>query len=604
MKNILISIIAVFMTLGCSSNEYEEAAWNVVKKFNNNTTELTSFLEYYKTNGDREKYEAACFIIANMPGKYSLIGENQICDLNVVKSDSLIYSLETSFDIRNSSPFLKQYSFSQFLEYILPYRIFNEPLEYYWKSDCLRHFHSDEKSDIIKAAKEINSQVKIKLSIENYGDDIQSYSEIMSSKYGKCDDRTSLLVMALRANGIPAAYEFVPCWGSSNNGHSFVSIVLPDDSICPLQNQDEISSENYVHRKTPKIYRHMYSGKRPLKEKYFSPDMFCHNDIMDVTCMHNIGKREVKANIIGHNNGYNYLSVFSPSGWIPVARAKSEKFENIGTGTLTFANENSIEAIGLGDGILYLPISYLNDGSVIPVGNPMIVSDCFVCEIEPDTTNKESVILTRKYPLSLRIVDFARLMRFGTFEAANEKDFSDAVEIYKIKEIPESRLQTIEVKLDKPYRYVRYKRPKGTFSIAELKLLDADKNKLPYVPMECDILMADKDIIKVFDNDPLTYYELKASNLDIWVGMDLKRATDFTFIEFAPRNDDNSVYPGDVYELFYWNHKWISLGIQKAKDFNIKYDNVPKNALLWLRNLTRGHEERPFTYDGGNQVWW
>ena len=38
MKNILISIIAVFMTLGCSSNEYEEAAWNVVKKFNNNTT--------------------------------------------------------------------------------------------------------------------------------------------------------------------------------------------------------------------------------------------------------------------------------------------------------------------------------------------------------------------------------------------------------------------------------------------------------------------------------------------------------------------------------------------------------------------------------------
>lgn len=54
-------------------------------------------------------------------------------------------------------------------------------------------------------------------------------------------------------------------------------------------------------------------------------------------------------------------------------------------------------------------------------------------------------------------------MRFGTFEATNEKDFSDAVEIYKIKEIPESRLQTIEVKLDKPYRYVRYKRPKGTF---------------------------------------------------------------------------------------------------------------------------------------------
>lgn len=426
----------------------------------------------------------------------------------------------------------------------------------------------------------------------------------MSSKYGKCDDRTSLLVMALRANGIPAAYEFVPCWGSSNNGHSFVSIILPDGSICPLQNQDEISSENYVHRKTPKIYRHMYSGKKPLKEKYFSPDMFRHNDIMDVTCMHKIGKRDVKANITDHNNGYNYLAVFSPSGWIPVARAESDKFENVGTGTLAFTNDSPIEAIGLGDGILYLPVSYLNDGSVIPVGNPMIVSDCSVYEIEPDTTNKESVTLTRKYPLASRIINFARLMRFGIFEAANKKDFSDAVEIYKIKEIPESRLQTIEVNPDKPYRYVRYKRPKGTFSIAELRLLDSGKNKLPYTPIECDFLIDDKDISKVFDNDPLTYYELKANSLDIWVGMDLKRASDFSFIEFAPRNDDNSVYPGDMYELFYWNNKWISLGTQKAEDFNIKFDNVPKNALLWLRNLTKGHEERPFTYENGKQVWW
>ena len=108
MKNILLSIIAVFMTFGCSSNKYEGTAWEVVKQSNNNAKELTSFLEYYKTNGDRDKYEAACFIVANMPGKYSLIGENQICDLNVVKSDSLIYSLEKSFDIKNSSPFLKQ----------------------------------------------------------------------------------------------------------------------------------------------------------------------------------------------------------------------------------------------------------------------------------------------------------------------------------------------------------------------------------------------------------------------------------------------------------------------------------------------------------------
>lgn len=113
MRNILILLVAVFSAFGCSSNGYEGAAWNVVRQSGINTEELSGFLEYYKAGGDKEKYEAACFIMANMPGKYSLIGENQICDLNVVKSDSLIYSLETSFDIRNSSPFLKQYSFGQ-----------------------------------------------------------------------------------------------------------------------------------------------------------------------------------------------------------------------------------------------------------------------------------------------------------------------------------------------------------------------------------------------------------------------------------------------------------------------------------------------------------
>ena len=73
----------------------------LIKQSNNNAKELTRFLEYYKTNGDRDKYEAACFIVANMPGKYSLIEENQICDLNVVKSDSLIYSLEKKTELKN-----------------------------------------------------------------------------------------------------------------------------------------------------------------------------------------------------------------------------------------------------------------------------------------------------------------------------------------------------------------------------------------------------------------------------------------------------------------------------------------------------------------------
>ncbi|MGL5918940.1 MAG: hypothetical protein ACRCZQ_00320, partial [Bacteroidales bacterium] len=46
------------------------------------------------------------------------------------------------------------------------------------------------------------------------------------------------------------------------------------------------------------------------------------------------------------------------------------------------------------------------------------------------------------------------------------------------------------------------------------------------------------------------------------------------------------------YELFYWNNnKWSSLGQTIADSDSLIYENLPKGALLLLRNLTKGREE-------------
>lgn len=66
----------------------------------------------------------------------------------------------------------------------------------------------------------------------------------------------------------------------------------------------------------------------------------------------------------------------------------------------------------------------------------------------------------------------------------------------------------------------------------------------------------------------------------------------------------NVVQVGDAYELFYWQNGWKLLGHKIADTTFLKYQNVPGNSLLWLRNLTEGEEERIFTYENGKQVWW
>ncbi len=62
---------------------------------------------------------------------------------------------------------------------------------------------------------------------------------------------------------------------------------------------------------------------------------------------------------------------------------------------------------------------------------------------------------------------------------------------------------------------------------------------------------------------------------------------------------------GKMYELFYWNDKWISIGKQKAENKALIFENVPSNALYWLVEENSRKEERIFTIDkNGKQIWW
>ena len=109
---------------------------------------------------------------------------------------------------------------------------------------------------------------------------------------------------------------------------------------------------------------------------------------------------------------------------------------------------------------------------------------------------------------------------------------------------------------------------------------------------------------KVFDGNILTGFRSVAPD-DGWVGMKLKERTTVSRIRFIARNDGNCIEVGDVYELVYWQDgKWKSRGRQKADSNKLTFRKVPSCSLYLVHNLTKGSEERIFTYENGKQIWW
>ena len=73
-------------------------------------------------------------------------------------------------------------------------------------------------------------------------------------------------------------------------------------------------------------------------------------------------------------------------------------------------------------------------------------------------------------------------------------------------------------------------------------------------------------------------------------------------VRFAPLNADNGIKSGNTYVLRYWENGWRFCGRTEAKYEYVEFEQVPKNKLYWIDNLTEGKEEMPFIIVGGKQV--
>ena len=222
-------------------------------------------------------------------------------------------------------------------------------------------------------------------------------------------------------------------------------------------------------------------------------------------------------------------------------------------------------------------VMYYDRGLLLPATDPFTVSkEGGVAVRKPDGA-EVSVTLKRKYPVFFELEFILNRVKNGRFQVADSPDFRDA-------------------------------RTSGAFvNMAEVGFYAPSGEKLvgEIIGTEGSYGNSGDDKYKLFDGDPLTYFNAPQESR-CWGGMAFDRPQTLGSVMFLPRNDDNFIQADELYELFYCRDgRFVSLGRRIGDRTHVlHYDNVPGNALLLLRNHTKGKEERIFTYENDEQIWW
>lgn len=630
-----IFYLLIFILLS-SCSKYPEKVVKTLEKAGKNRTELKQVLKYYNDHpADSLKYQAAVFLIDNMPyhSSYQLfngydyafdsiknypIGDESMRylrrgvfdkmldsmaryiskptprlmnDIECLSSGFLINNIEWAFKAWYRIPENKRASFDEFCRYILPYKCTNEPIEpdtrerlfkkYSWIYDSL-----ERGSSLTKIVNMIKSETKFlgMPQITKYIPFALSANQCEKSKLGLCDDGVNYFVTLFRSLGIISARELIPHWGNHYAyGHSWFYLKYGKEEYAIEISGAADLQERYwkVNESIPKIYRQDFLYRKEHEIFPFCVDVtsaYISTVNVDIQLKNQISKVFLRP----------VLCVFDVSReWVPV--------------DMGFVQKNKVNYENVGVNVLYLP-AVMQKGHIKSIDYPFYIDKTRkVHFFKPGKEVLDSVALLRKYGLTTgrdkTKLDRIRNMNGTIFQGDNDQNFNSARELYKLHGFNTTQKQTVKVKLNDKFKYVRFYSNGNRVFLATLAFYDKNGNLL-----KGKIVVKNKQLsgaIGAFDNDPLTY----SGGDNFAIGLEFDKPEAIGHISFQVRNDDNHINVGEEYELFYWNNKWISLSKQQAVD-TVLYYNVPKNSLLWLRNLTKGKEEHVFTIDENKKQRW
>ena len=515
----------------------------------------------------------------------------------------MIKNIDLAYASWKTNPYTKDsVSFDDFCEYVLPYRQIQGKSIENWRAFFTKnnknHFSNSYPISFTKACDSLFEQYKdykFNYSLAE-GLPILKFKDFIKIKEGKCTVKSWLNTHIVNAEGIPMATDFVPAWGNKEDNHQWNALIYGGKTIYFESFWEKNHSWQYNNSIINNLFNDDWSGKIRLPKVYrntFSthivgPISDSRVKIEDIPILfRNIKKKDVSdeyfntvnleielTNIPFKNTYYVYLCVLGVNKqWIPVQWGK--------------INKKYVRFKKMGTDIVYQS-GYYKNGRIIPIGNPF--------HLDHDGKKKEFildkmqqvVVIKRKYPEKIGLLKEASLIKGSLIQASNNKDFRNAVTLKEINFKPELRPYEITVTSKKKYRYYRLY-SKNRITIRKIDLYSKDNKVKKNLLKGKHISNQSKEI------DSIT-----------WKGVDLGKPKNISMISFSPLNNLNHVLRGNNYELFYIDKGiFVSLGRKKAdSSYELKIDNVPKNALLYLQCLDEGRQERIFTYKNGKQIWY
>jgi transglutaminase-like putative cysteine protease len=647
--HVLLCLACVFSLFSCEKkiNPLETA----LRFAGDNRSVLGKVLQHYSIHPeDSLKYRAAAFLIENMPEYFSYRSETLdtfsleirdfgvrnewtvidntmrvmpaemfsdkyasipsvgnadiVFDAHVITSSYLINNIEEAFETWENVPWGEQISFEVFCREILPYRVGNEPLED-WRAAYKERYsplltEMRQKEDAVEVARSVYDSIYWQRWIFDNAVHCEYIGgkTLFDSRVGDCKLLAHYAVYALRALGIPAGIDCILQNPNMMYQHHYWNYMRdPNGRTIPfeLYQTPPGSGPNTIPRKKGKVYRICFdtpvSDLTPFYRQGLLPPPLNNPHLTDVSKEYFEG---AIVDIEPSEGNVVYLGVFNNRTWVPITCA------SVIGGVAHFE--------GLEPGIVWQAL-VIHENKLVPASVPFVSEYDGTCRfLYPDITKPRDLCVDRKYPMPGWYASFRHRAIGGRFEGANVIDFSDATLLHTTVDSLDMRWHRAVVTSLESFRYLRYYAAYDSHcNIAEIRFFSSGK------PVTGDIIGTEGSSnhtvtmskTAVFDGADETFFD-SASPDGSWVGLKLNEPSRVTDIEYIFRTDDNYVRRGDEYELLYFSDRGaISLGRQIGDStLVLKYGEAPEGALYWLRNHTRGQEERPFTIENGAQRFW